>query len=418
MLIGISALNGIHFERLTSYQFVKNIRIIYNINSLNNLVTYLCSSEEMSMESSQLNETNYNKSSTALPEAFVYSADPHLVYYSSVVPRFCLEIFGIISNIINLIILNDNRMRGCFNTLLIGLTWADVFFNITTLPIDIWGILNPQNPYGNWPFSLEVYYYFVVYTLGNTSYGSSSIITSSVMVYRYIAVKFPLKANILITHKRVNITIVTAFFTCFCATLKSFVQFTVVNKTMNNKTFKDVTLSKYATPTFTQSTDNFQVIIILYLPFVISVIFAALLVVTVKRSNQSMIKETQDQQRRIKENTLTRMLVTVVFFYLVSCIFVGLRLSLRAGLMRAKYYSYGVSMTIFDCIARDILMLNSSINFILYSSTSPTFRKIFGRLFFRKSQSKQGQGLRNILQESENSLSTSIYAGESLQNVS
>ena len=204
------------------------------------------------------------------------------------------------------------------------------------------------------------------------------------MVYRYIAVKFPLKANILITHKRVNITIVTAFFVCFCTTLKSFVQFTVVDKTMNNKTFKDVTLSKYATPTFTQLTDNFQVIIILYLPFTISVIFAVLMVVTVKRSNQSMLKETQDQQRRKKENTLTRMLVTVVFFYLVSCIFVGLRLSLRAGLGRAKYYSYGVSMTIFDCIARDILMLNSSINLILYSSTNPTFRKIFVTLLFRK----------------------------------
>ena len=368
------------------------------------------------MESSELNETNYNKSSIPVPGVFVYSADPHLVYYASVIPRFCLEIFGIISNIINLIILNNNRMRGCFNTLLIGLTWADVFFNITTLPIDIWGILNPHNPYSNWPFSLKVYYYFVAYTLGNTSYGASSLITSSVMVYRYIAVKFPLKANILITHKRVNITIVTAFFICFCTTLKSFVQFTVVDKTMNNKTFKDVTLSKYATPTFTQLTDNFQVIIILYLPFVISVIFAVLMVVTVKRSNQSMLKEKQDQQRRKKENTLTRMLVTVVFLYLVSCIFVGLRLSLRAGLGRVKYYSHGVSMTIFDCIARDILMLNSSINLILYSSTNPTFRKIFVTLLFRKRQSKLRLGVHNILQDSENSLSTSICALESSQS--
>ena len=292
----------------------------------------MCSAEEISMESLQFNETNCNRSLISVPEESMYSADPYLVYYLSVIPRFCLEIFGIISNIINLIILNDNRMNGCFNTLLIGLTWADFFFNITTLPIDIWGVLNPQNPCSNWPFSLKVYYYFVAYTLGNTSYGASFVITSSVMVYRYIAVKYPLKASILITREKVNITIVTAFFICFCSTLKSFVQFTVVDTKINNETVKDVTLSKYVTPTFTQLTDNVQVIIILYLPFVISVIFAILLVVTVKKSNQSMLNETQDKQRQSKENTLTRMLVTVVFFYLISCIFVGLRLSLTSRL--------------------------------------------------------------------------------------
>ena len=222
----------------------------------------MCLGEEISIGSTQLNETNCNRSLTSVREDSVYSADPYLVYHLSVIPRFCLEIFGIISNMINLIILNDNRMNGCFNTLLIGLTWADFFFNITTLPIDIWGVLNPQNPYSNWPFSLKVYYYFIAYTLGNTSYGASSVVTSSVMVYRFIAVKYPLKANILITHAKVNVTIVTAFFICFCSTLKSFVQFTVVDKKIDNETVRDVTLSKYVTPTFTQLTDNVQVIII------------------------------------------------------------------------------------------------------------------------------------------------------------
>ena len=320
----------------------------------------------------------------------VYRANPNLIYYMSTIPRFSLEISGIISNIINFVVLTNRRMRGCFNTLLIGLTCADFFSSVSSLPFDIWGITNPQNPHKNWPFPLEVYIYFILYTLGNTCFGASSMITCSIMVFRFIAVKFPLKSNIYITHKRVTIAIVSAFLLSFALVLKCFAQFTIVDKIVNNETIKDVTLSKYATPTFTQVTDNLQITMAGYLPFSICVIFAVLTLVTIRTGTTSELTKTQseaEKQRRIKESRVTRTLLIVVFFYLITSFFSGLRYSLRAKLGWARYQSYGVSMTVFDCLARNALLFNSSVNLILYSATNASFRETFWELFCGKHKS-------------------------------
>ena len=132
-------------------------------------------------------EENTVSTTTSTNVSSVYSADPNLTYYLSTIPRVCLEVFGIISNIINLIVLNNRKMQGCFNTLLIGLTWGDFFLTANSLPVDIWAVLNRQShqTIANWPFIAKFYYFFFVFTMGNTCFGASSIITCSIMIFRF-----------------------------------------------------------------------------------------------------------------------------------------------------------------------------------------------------------------------------------------
>ena len=343
-------------------------------------------------EVSEENTTPTTTDRNATSASSVYFADPRLVFYLSTVPRFCLEVFGTIGNIINLIVLSNKRMRGCFNTLLIGLTWSDFFLLTNSLLVDTWALLNTQShqTITSWPFFIKVYYFFFVFTIGNTCLGASSIITCSIMVFRFIAVKFPLKSNIYVTYKKVKFVIVMAFILSFFTTLKTFVQFTVVEKVVNNETVKDVSQTRYVTPVFSQVTDILQISVILFIPFSVCVIFAVLTVLTIKTSDSSMLSESiADKQRRKKESIITRMLLIVVFFYLLSCFFVGLRHVVRAKLGRAQYYSYGLGMTIFDCIARNILLLNSGINLILYSGSNAAFRETFIIIFCRKFRSKE-----------------------------
>ena len=200
-----------------------------------------------------------------------------------------------------------------------------------------------------------------------------------------------------------------AFILSFFTTLKIFAQFTVVEKVVNNETVKDVSQTKYVTPLFSQLTDVLQVSIVFFIPFTVCVIFAVLTVLTIKTSNFSLLNEsTADKQRRKKENIITRMLLIVVFFYLLSCFFVGLRHIVRAKLGRAQYYSYGLGMTIFDCIARNILLLNSGINLILYSGSNAAFRETCIIVFCRKFCPKETSSAYSASNSTVNIISTSV----------
>ena len=344
------------------------------------------------LEVSEENTTPTNTSRNVTSASSLYSPDPRLTFYLSTVPKLCLKVFGITGNIINLIVLSNKRMRGCFNTLLIGLTWSDFFLLAHSLPFDIWAILSAQSnqTISSWPFIVKVYYFFFVITIGNTCLGASSIITCSIMVFRFIAVKFPLKSNIYVTHKKVKFVIVMAFLLSLCTTLKTFVQFTVVEKVVNNETVKDVSQTRYVTPVFSQVTDILQISVILFIPFTVCFIFAVLTVLTIKTSNLSVLNEsTADKQRHKKESIITCTVLIVVFFYLLSCFFFGLRYVVRAKLGRAQYYSYGLAMTIFDCIVLNMFPLNSSINLILYSGSNAAFRETLAIIFCRKFRSKE-----------------------------
>ena len=340
----------------------------------------------------EVSDVNTTLIDTATSTSSAYSADPRLTYYLSTVPMFCLEVFGIVANIINLIVLTNRRMQGCFNTLLIGLTWSDFCSLANSFPIVVWTVLSTQShqTITSWPFIAKFYYFYFIFTIGNTCLGASSMITCSVMVFRFIVVKFPLKSNIYVTHKKVKFVIVMAFLLSLCLTLKTFVQFTVVEKVVNNETVKDVSQTKYVTPVFSQVTDILQISVILFIPFTVCVLFAVLTVLTIKTSNLSVLnKSTADKQCSKKESIITRMLLIVVFFYVLSFFFIGLRYVVRAKLGRAQYYSYGLGMTLLDCIATNILFLNSSINLILYSGSNAAFRETLIIIFCRKFRSKE-----------------------------
>ena len=254
---------------------------------------------------------------------------------------------------INILILQSSTIKGPFSTLLTGLACADFLFASTSFPMDIWGLFNPKNPYNKWSFTLSCYIYFGLYTFGNSFFAAGAFITSSIMVFRFIAIKFPLKANILITIKRVKIVICFAFFLGLVITSRCFAQFTIVQKA--NSTERIVVLSKPATHQFLEIFDNIQVTCLVYLPWTISFLFMSLIIhhirtasLVSKLTGNPGTQEIADRKRQNQERRVTVMLLTIVILYLLSGLISGIRHNLRGTLGRKRYYSWGVSMTIFD----------------------------------------------------------------------
>lgn len=115
-------------------------------------------------------------------------------------------VFGIIGNIISMIILSRPQMRSSINYLLIGLARYDTVLIVTS--ILVFGIpsIYPYSGYLS-------YYYFIIYPklspitfpIGMIAQTASVYMTFIVTLERYIAVCHPLKARALCTYGRAKI---------------------------------------------------------------------------------------------------------------------------------------------------------------------------------------------------------------------
>ncbi|KAK9717220.1 7 transmembrane receptor (rhodopsin family) [Popillia japonica] len=118
--------------------------------------------------------------------------------------------FGLLGNIISMIILSRPQMRSSINCLLIGLARVDTVLIITS--ILLFGIYEIY-PYTGYMFT---YYYNIqphmasaLYFLTTVCHTASTYLTVTVSFDRYIAVCNPLKARSLCTYGRARIYVVS-----------------------------------------------------------------------------------------------------------------------------------------------------------------------------------------------------------------
>lgn len=326
----------------------------------------------------------------------------------------CVCVFGVIANVLNIVVLTRKNMLTSTNVILTGLAISDglimaLYFPFALGMYIINGVkVTPSRD------TYQLAQFQLAYAILSVIVHSVSIwLTVTLAVFRYVFIRFPRRGVRLCNTDRAKkacvIVVVAVFVVCLpnCLTYK-IVQ-TKLNGTLPNGEYINGSIYwinvRNATPFWEVLTNmNFwiQAIFIKLLPCFLLTIFSLLLLKTMKDadkrrklllnkisltdgesatfSNQSTLSKRPKKTSR--SNRTTRMLLTVVFLFIITNTPQGI-LNVLSGLI--DHFFHDVYVPIGDLL--DIMtLLNNGINFVLYCTMSKQFRETFIRIFLRKSR--------------------------------
>ncbi|CAH1779768.1 unnamed protein product [Owenia fusiformis] len=300
-------------------------------------------------------------------------------YYFNFWIQALLRIFGIIGNIFNLIILSrpEFKAKNSYNILLLSLAVADMITLIIGLPLNIL-IENSMFLHKSVSFEWQVYMYYGLFTVGYMSISAGNWTTTMVSIQRYIAICMPLKCNRLCSSKRTRIVTVTIWLLSIILFTENYLNYSVEYVTEGNSTYPKFVKGILRWPLYDSIMNNVQIALCSYVPWFIS--FCAIIRIgtelSLKTTEQDILRSTKEpgQQQEVK---ITAMLTSIVFVYLICSIPTSVRYIVRSTVTVPVYYSQGVPYMVLDGLANFGIAFNSAINIVLYSVTSPKYRRIF-----------------------------------------
>lgn len=316
-------------------------------------------------------------------------------------------LFGSLANALNVAVLTKRDFAVTpINRLLKWLAVADVFVMMEYVPFAIYRyLLFPGQE--DRPYSWAVYMLFHMH-FTQILHTASIMLTLSLAVWRYIAIKYPSYSPALCTDGRCTIAILLSFTLPPVLCIPSYFVFTIHkdftfdrNETMPSKVYfvdsdYDGTLYQI----------NFWVhaVLIKLLPCVILTVISAWLIRTLYRTkNRKKIlkgysacvaeatvnsngnfftrKSTKRSKSERRTDRTTKMLLAVLLLFLITEFPQGI-LGLLSGILGRCFFKgcYDLFGEIMDALA----LLNGAINFVLYCSMSRQFRTTFGQMIRNK----------------------------------
>ncbi|KAI8745528.1 G-protein coupled receptor [Biomphalaria glabrata] len=320
-----------------------------------------------------------------------------------------LCVFGVLGNSLNIFILTRKKMISTMNILLTALAVFDGLKSAVHLPYII--VIYYIHAVSHSPTGKARYIMF--YAIVAMVFHTASIwLTVSLAIFRYIAVKFPLRGVTLCSKYRAKLTIfivcVAAVGVCLPNSLSySYVRLDSVD--ISNKTSWDVTiLSETGSYTFVQRLNMwFLILIVRLLPCLLLLVLSILLIQELRGAAKSRSKltgqcnsESDDIiERRTETNRTTGMLVVVVVLFIVIELPHGILILLLA--ISNYFWNFDIYKSIYESLGDlidDITLLNNGINFVIYCTMSKKFRDTFMQMFScSNAKSKYTPtGIRNI----------------------
>lgn len=300
----------------------------------------------------------------------------------------CVCVFGIISNVVNIIVLTRKNMVSPTNCLLSALAIADILTMAVYLPYAIYlYIIKQPDPYCHHSKA------WVIYILFNnifvvTAHQMAMWLTVSLAIFRYIVVCFHSRGPHLCSLRRAKLTIIIVSVASVLISVPNYLNYKVTNleddpnfnhtgywfalSHINEKT--DAKLSKAS---FWLYAVCFRIA-----PCILLVVLSSLLIIAMHTANQRRLRLLSQSRRAEDEhgaehNRTTAMLVAVVLFFVLTELPIGI-LALLSAIIEEFFDNYYVPLG--DVM--DILVLvNSAVNFILYCIMSRQFRRTFRELF-------------------------------------
>lgn len=368
------------------------------------------SMENSSAEGNDTVKLNHHYAGGEDLASFYYHYQPIHGYLASVV---C--VFGILANILNIIVLTRKNMISATNCILSGLAVSDGLTMTVYLPYALYfyclhGV--KDTPERN---TLASAYFLLFYACFSVVVHTVSIwLTVTLAIFRYIFIKYAIKGAFLCSMKRAKIAVACVYVVTFLVCIPNFLTIDIIdnqenthNSSLSNGTEEQVmyfvTFKKSSKTDWVIYTLNFwvQAIIIKLIPCIGLLILSILIIKTMREADArrknlkkaanavAMTTSTAtgsesggncpDTSRDRRTNRTTRMLLIVVALFVLTELPQCIVLLLSGCLPHFQEEVYHPLGDLMDILA----LINNSINFILYCAMSKQFRDTFRELFMQ-----------------------------------
>ncbi|XP_045501803.1 G-protein coupled receptor dmsr-1-like [Colias croceus] len=309
-------------------------------------------------------------------------------------------LFGSLANSLNVAVLTRRDLAGApINRLLKWLAVADVFVMLEYVPFAIYRyLLFPGQE--ERPYSWAVYMLFHMH-FTQILHTASILLTLSLAIWRYIAIKYPSHGPSLCTDRRCSIAIATSFLLPPVLCIPSYFVFTIhQDYAIDHRPSKVFFVDSNYDGRLYQINFWVHAVVIKLLPCVILTVISAWLIRVLYRANNRKKalkgynacpaatvvngngnvftrKSTKRSKAERRTDRTTRMLVAVLLLFLLTEFPQGI-LGLMSGMLGRCFFKqcYDLFGELMDALA----LLNGAINFILYCAMSKQFRTTFRQI--------------------------------------
>ncbi|ESN94170.1 hypothetical protein HELRODRAFT_163956 [Helobdella robusta] len=323
----------------------------HNCSQLNNLTTNICT---LIHDNDTADETFYNTA------RFITG----LILY----PILCL--LGLTGNVFILVVFSKKSMDTSTNKILSALAVSDLIKVINDEFYFITCLLYQTNPAAGdemfacfYPYG---HYFF------NLSTCVSSWMTVSVTVERYILVCHPIRAKHITSVPRAILLSTTVFVIMALISTPSFFRYKTVRvfDASLNQTKVSVNLTDFwlEHSSVSHVYNSMQSMLRSIIPLFLLVIFSSFII--------NSVRMTRANKQLSSRNRITVMLIVVIIFFLLCITPDAVMSVLSVGYAESESYHLRATREVTDTL----LVLNASINFLLYYGFNKTFKKEFNSL--------------------------------------
>ncbi|CAF4920664.1 unnamed protein product [Pieris macdunnoughi] len=309
-------------------------------------------------------------------------------------------LFGSLANALNVAVLTRRDLAGApINRLLKWLAVADVFVMLEYVPFAIYRyLLFPGQE--DRPYSWAVYMLFHMH-FTQILHTASILLTLSLAIWRYIAIKYPSYGSSLCTDRRCSIAIGVSFLLPPMLCIPSYFVFTIhQDYALDHRPSKVYFVDSNYDGRLYQTNFWVHAVVIKLLPCAILTVISAWLIRVLYRANNRKRalkgynacpaptavngngnvftrKSTKRSKAERRTDRTTKMLVAVLLLFLLTEFPQGI-LGLMSGALGRCFFKqcYDLFGELMDALA----LLNGAINFILYCSMSKQFRTTFRQI--------------------------------------
>ncbi|KAK7105543.1 G-protein coupled receptor dmsr-1-like [Littorina saxatilis] len=299
-------------------------------------------------------------------------------------------IFGIVSNVLSIIVLTRKHMRSPTNFILTALAIADILVMSTYPIMAIYlyiissdSCMTAQHSLG-WMYFILIYYPSIV-----TCHNISMWLTVTLAVFRYIFVCQHAIAARMCSLPRAKLAVAVVVVAAIVSCLPGYFVYSVQDvgpSLSRNVSCYWIVASQLAqdNPTYTQFVRWLFGVVFKILPCVLMAFFSTLLIIAMQQAKvrrarlfNTMSRVVDHDHQSSEHNRTTMMLLGVVICSIVTEIPQGILALISAvdeGFFNDVYIHLGDLMDI-------LVLVNSAVNFILYCIMSQQFRSTFKSLF-------------------------------------
>lgn len=346
-----------------------------------------------------MNFTSHIETSSYLPNSFHHSnsssssqpldsssdlaklvGETRYVIHTYLVPL--VTVVGVLGNLVTILVLTRRQMRtSSTNSYLTALAVSDLLYLVASCSLSLMhsvpGIERSHHlhywhywPYGVW--------------LTDAASNTSTWLTVTFTVERYVAVCHPMQGQVYCTVERARRLIAGVFVVCFLSIVTTPLEWRVVQSLSDNG--EDTKLSLQMTALGRHDSYRllfywFSATFFVFLPLILLVIFNSFLIAAVRRSHRQRRLMTSSstigasQAPVSQENRITVMLITVVIIYLLCQLPPACVLVYKTFMAVPKPQSREYLITRFLGNVCNLLMaINSACNFVLYCVMSDKYR--------------------------------------------